>query len=605
MRRWRSRVAGLAIGLVSLTAWSARAAQTPQNEISGTVVTASPPQTPVGRVLVTVSGSSLTSSRTAITDDQGRFVFSELPSGTFTIVAARPPYVKTTFGAKRPGRPGTPITVAAGQRVTGVTIPLARGAAITGTIRAPDGEIARGVRVDVMPLDTQAGPLAPQIVTDDRGVYRAFGLPPGKYLVTAGASELAVTQLTQWSDAEMDEILARLQRRSAGAATPAASAPGLTRPPPARPPTPPPPATYGYAPVYYPGTPDPDQATTIALEDGEERGAVDITLQLVRTVAVSGRVSIAGGTLPSSTQVTIARLGVKNNQAVITPQNMRSPDAAGNFRFTGFLPGRYRLTARATSMVASPAPAGATSSSSSPTYRLTGVYWALADLTLGDADVSDLALMLQPGLRLAGRIVFDGGPPGTPGDTSAVGLRLVEITGSTNVPATGSGRADGTFEILNVMPGTYTVALAGASQRWSLRSVVVDGRDVLDVPVEIGASGDIGGAVVTLTDRHTELSGTLQSAANVPAPEYFVVVFSPDRSVWRLGARRVRFTRPSTDGRFAFPDLPAGDYLIVALTDMEPMDLGDASFLERLIPAARPIHLNEGEKKTQDLKLVR
>ena len=96
------------------------------------------------------------------------------------------------------------------------------------------------------------------------------------------------------------------------------------------------------------------------------------------------------------------------------------------------------------------------------------------------------------------------------------------------------------------------------------------------------------GAVATLTDQHTELSGTLQSAANVPAPDYFVVVFSPDRSVWRLGARRVQFTRPSTDGRFSFRDLPAGDYLIAALTDMEPSDLGDGSFLESLIPGAVP-----------------
>ena len=157
---------------------------------------------------------------------------------------------------------------------------------------------------------------------------------------------------------------------------------------------------------------------------------------------------------------------------------------------------------------------------------------------------------------MSGRIAFDGGTAGTLSDLTGIGLRLVEVTGSTNVPASGSGRADGTFEILNIMPGTYTVTSTGLDSRWSLRSVVVDGRDILDIPLEIGTAGDVAGAVVTLTDQHTELSGTLQSAANVPAPEYFVVVFSPDRAVWRLGARRVQFTRPSTDGRFSFRDLP-------------------------------------------------
>jgi hypothetical protein len=601
MRRpFRHRL--VVIAAIAAGAWSARAAQVPQNEISGTVVTASAPQTPIARVLVTISGGPLKTSRTVITDDQGGFVFADLPPGAFIVVAARPPYVKTAYGAKRPGRPGTPVNVAAGQRVTGVTIPLARGAAITGTVRGSSGETARGVRVDVTSLDTQAG-ATPEVTTDDRGVYRAFGLPPGRYLVSAGATELAVTQLTQFSDEQMDEILARLQRRSAGVA-PAATPGNSTRPVQTRP-EPAPPPTFGYVPIYYPGTPDPEQATTIALEDGEERAGVDIGLQLVRTAAIAGHVSIGNGALPAGTQVTITRLGLKGNQPWISPPNMRSVDAAGNFKFTGFMPGRYRVTARATSMTpAAPAPppsAARTASIAPATYTLAGVFWAITDITIGDADVSGLELLLQPGLRMSGRIAFDGGTPSSP----IMPLRLVEVTGSTNVPPSGAGRADGTFEILNIMPGTYTAASAGGGSDWSLRSVVVGGRDILDAPIEIGTAGDVTGVIATFSNQHTELSGRLQSAPNVPAPEYFVVVFSPDRAVWRLGARRVQFTRPGTDGRFSFRDLPAGDYLIAALTDMEPTDLGDASFLERLIPGAVPIHLNEGEKKTQDLKLVK
>ena len=46
-----------------------------------------------------------------------------------------------------------------------------------------------------------------------------------------------------------------------------------------------------------------------------------------------------------------------------------------------------------------------------------------------------------------------------------------------------------------------------------------------------------------LADQRTELSGTLQSAANIPAPDYFVVAFAADRTFWRPGSRRVRSER--------------------------------------------------------------
>ena len=124
-------------------------------EISGRVIVASGEATPLARALVTISGPTLTPSRTVITDDEGRFAFRTLPPGRFTIVAARPPFVPTAFGAKRPGRPGTPIELAAGQRKADISIRLVRGSAIAGMIRTSDGASAVGIKVEVTPLDVQ------------------------------------------------------------------------------------------------------------------------------------------------------------------------------------------------------------------------------------------------------------------------------------------------------------------------------------------------------------------------------------------------------------------------------------------------------------------
>ena len=114
---------------------------------------------------------------------------------------------------------------------------------------------------------------------------------------------------------------------------------------------------------------------------------------------------------------------------------------------------------------------------------------------------------------------------------------------------------------------------------------------------------NLTGVTVTLSDKRTELSGTLSSASGQPVSDYYVIAFSADRSNWRFGSRRNMSARPATDGRFILADLPAGEYLVAALTDLDPNDWQDAAFLEQVAPAAVKVTILEGEKKTQDLRI--
>ena len=116
---------------------------------------------------------------------------------------------------------------------------------------------------------------------------------------------------------------------------------------------------------------------------------------------------------------------------------------------------------------------------------------------------------------------------------------------------------------------------------------------------------DPTGATVTLTDRHSELTGTLQTPAGSPAPDYFVIAFPANRAWWRPEARRIQTTRPASDGRFVLRDLPAGDYLLAALLDVEPADLGDPGFLEQAVPGAVKVTVADGERRTQNLQMAR
>ena len=65
--------------------------------------------------------------------------------------------------------------------------------------------------------------------------------------------------------------------------------------------------------------------------------------------------------------------------------------------------------------------------------------------------------------------------------------------------------------------------------------------------------------------------------------------------------RRLQSARPATDGRFIFHDLPAGDYLLAALTDADPASWRTVDFLSQLAPLALRVSVREGEAVVQNL----
>jgi hypothetical protein len=232
-------------------------------------------------------------------------------------------------------------------------------------------------------------------------------------------------------------------------------------------------------------------------------------------------------------------------------------------------------------------------------------------------DVSGVTLSLRPALTFGGRVRFDGAAA-PPADLATVRVTLSPVGqgGSVAVNATvfgqrfgasGSARADGSFDVAGVLPGPYTVSAtvpAGAGAPWRLASAIVGGRDVLDDPLLV-SDGNVTGAVLTFTDRRTEIAGRLRDAANQPALDYVVVVFSAERQFWRAGSRRTKFMRPSSDGQFAFADLPKGDYLLAALEDVDAEDLHDPAFLDQIAAASVKVTLGDAGIVRQDLRIAR
>jgi hypothetical protein len=172
------------------------------------------------------------------------------------------------------------------------------------------------------------------------------------------------------------------------------------------------------------------------------------------------------------------------------------------------------------------------------------------------------------------------------------------------VPPPASLDAEGRFTIRGAAPGIYRVVpSSGVPPGFTIKSAVFAGRDVLDFPIEVKPGEDQAGGTLTFTTRTSDVSGTLQDASGAPAPGYTVVVFASDTRYWVPQSRRVQTTRPATDGRFGLRNLPAGDYRIVAVTDVEPGQWYDPAFLRQLVAASVALTLGEGERKTQDLRI--
>ena len=62
-------------------------------------------------------------------------------------------------------------------------------------------------------------------------------------------------------------------------------------------------------------------------------------------------------------------------------------------------------------------------------------------------------------------------------------------------------------------------------------------------------------------------------------------------------------TQPSSDGAFAFSNVPAGEYWLAAATGLDANEWFDAGLLQQLTAAAIRVAIAEGEKKVQNIAL--
>ena len=310
----------------------------------------------------------------------------------------------------------------------------------------------------------------------------------------------------------------------------------------------------------------------------------DLNMILVptRTARVSGTAVDSTGKPSAGSAVMLVQ---RSGQSMMVSSGAQvKPD--GSFELSGLAPGEYILQLGGGFP---PVPDGAESAS--------------VTITVSGSDITDVRLVGARPSTITGRLIVDpAAARSLPSRPCASSPNPVSPTSDRHSadPSAGQVRDDLTFE-LKSRPGEWRITATGAPG-WAIKSVRYAGADVTDSGITIRPNDDLSGLEVELTNRLTDLSGTVSAARGGLLKDYTVVVFARESERWSI-PRYQRVARPDQDGHFKITGLPAGRYYAVALDYVEPGEATDPEFLERVAPGADGFSLEEGETKTVDLRL--
>jgi protocatechuate 3,4-dioxygenase beta subunit len=152
--------------------------------ISGKVVNESGQPLP-GAIVRIYAANSVGQARTSAADNEGNFYINGLDPAAYFVYASLPSYVPVPREVE--------ATAPYYRLGDSVRVELTKGGVVTGTVTSAEGEPVVAVRVRAIQIRNAKGeppkapiPFASEQSTDDRGIYRIYGLSPGTYVINAG-----------------------------------------------------------------------------------------------------------------------------------------------------------------------------------------------------------------------------------------------------------------------------------------------------------------------------------------------------------------------------------------------------------------------------------
>ncbi|HEX8557812.1 MAG TPA: carboxypeptidase-like regulatory domain-containing protein [Pyrinomonadaceae bacterium] len=449
----------------------------------------------------------------ARTDAEGRYLLQNVAPGRYQIAPYAPAYVVEGLGDNYP--PGRPLTLLPGDEVKDMDFRVERGGVITGRVTDGDGAPVVGEMVNVSPADA-AGEQRPGGVfdqrdrmTDDRGVYRVYGLPPGRYRVSVGQ----VGEDTGAVSFGRRKIFRR---------------------------------------TFHPDVSDEAQARVVEVKAGEEAEHVDITLgRPLKTYRAAGRFVYAdtGQPVPGLSY----GYGTLNaaGRRVGTFGRGEATNAAGEFRADGLAPGRYAIF-------------------SLPGEEPTELYSDAATFEVTDADVAGLVIKVKRGASVSGVVTIEGVADRAAAARMLSQVRIfgwVEPRGQQVAPPFAQPPPvvgpDGSFRMAGLRPGKLRIGHSTDSVRGlTLARVELNGASVHE-GLEVAEGAQVTGVRVVLAYGSGVVTGQVVYAGGAPGPDARVIV-QARRVGGAAAADMLRQAGADARGFFRVEGLPAGEYEVTA-----------------------------------------
>ncbi len=429
---------------------------------------------PIARVeVIARPADGSRASQPVATDAQGHFAIENLDPGLYSLEADRNGFGPQRYGQRKPRGPATELNLAAGQELKDLVFRLIPAGAVSGRITDETGEPLLGINIGIEETvywDSGARRLqaVKTATTDDRGEYRVFMLPPGRYYMKAAPFFAGVLEK------------------------------GLINP--------------NYVATYYPGVPDSANAAAIDLDPGAEVGGIDLVLRRQRLFSIHGRlVDSRTGKPPDLPPAFELHRRDSGDQVLVGGRDYNPAD--GTFALLNVPPGTYWIVARLYMMRVE------------EQNRLRGVTRIVrTPVDLSTSDISNVLLQLPPEISIAGRISMDDGS--AVANLQDLGqyrlsLRMKEPPGLASSTFEAPIRPDGTFLIENVQPGDYNLWLYPPQSKHYIKAARLDGRDVLS-GVQVSAAPSEGLDVLLGSDT-AHIEGTIVDSDHKPVTGVAVV----------------------------------------------------------------------------------